>query len=102
MSHAISKGAMLVGEKGLEADGLYKRESIAAREPTRAEVEVARRALSVVPGGADRLAYARVDLVPGSDAEPLVMELELTEPSLFMSTAPGSPDRFAEAIAARV
>ncbi len=31
----------------------------------------------------------------------MLMELELTEPSLFMIAAPGSPQRFAEAIVKR-
>ena len=42
-----------------------------------------------------RLGYARVDLVPGANGEPLVIELELTEPSLFLGTAPGSAQRLA-------
>ena len=99
-SHAISKGAMLAADRGLEAGGLYKGEKITASEPTPAELELARRALAAVPGGAARLLYARVDLVPGADGSPVIMELELTEPSLFMHTAPGATNRFADAIAA--
>jgi hypothetical protein len=100
LSHTIAKGAMLVGERGL-ADGLYKEEDIVAREVTEAELAIARRALAAVPGGADQLAYARVDLVPGPDGTPLLIELELTEPSLFMGTSPGAAERFAQVIAAR-
>ena len=38
------------------------------------------------------LLYARVDLVPGDGGEPVLLELELTEPSLFLAagTAPHS------------
>jgi hypothetical protein len=46
-----------------------------------------------------RLLYARADLVRSGDAFRL-MELELVEPSMYLRTDPGSPDRFAEAIAA--
>ena len=46
--------------------------------------------------------YARVDLVPDVNGQPLVIELELTEPSLFLATAVGSADRFAEVIGALV
>jgi hypothetical protein len=99
-SHGIAKGAMLVGDRGTEAEGLYKQETITARQPTDAEMEVARLALDSVPGGPHRLLYARIDLVPAVDGAPLLMELELAEPSLFMHTAPGSVDRFADAIAA--
>ncbi|MCG8532793.1 MAG: hypothetical protein MI749_19350, partial [Desulfovibrionales bacterium] len=41
--------------------------------------------------------YARVDMVRG-DGEFLLMELELIEPSLFLSVDPGAPERFARAI----
>ena len=36
------------------------------------------------------LAYARVDLLPALGGH-LVLELELAEPSLFLTTAPGRP-----------
>ena len=98
-SHAIAKGAMLVGERGLEAGGLYLQESIATREPTDAEFDVATRALRAVPGGADRLAYARVDLVPDDDGKPLLIELELTEPSLYLAYSEGAALRFAHVLA---
>jgi hypothetical protein len=85
-----------------QVDGLYKPEEFAAREPTAAERDCAARALAAVPGGADRLLYARVDLIPGPAGDPLVIELELTEPSLFLDTADGAADRLAAAIAAAV
>ena len=67
-------------------------------EASPADLAVARRALEACPPG---LLYARVDLVGAVDA-PLVMELELIEPGLFLPEGPGSADRFAAAIAARV
>jgi hypothetical protein len=98
-SHAVTKGAMLVDQRELVA-GMYKAETITPRTPSDAELALARAALAAVPGNAERLAYARVDLVPGPDGAPLIIELELTEPSLFMGTAPGSPERFARALLA--
>ena len=77
-------------------------EHITAREPSAAELEVARAVLAAVPGGADSLLYARVDLIPGPDGGPTLIELELTEPSLFLRTAPASADRLAEAILKRL
>jgi len=95
-SHAIRKGPMLVGpDTGVE--GLYVPEAITPREPTEAERAVARRALAAAPTG---LLYARVDLIPGVDGEPLLVELELTEPSLFFAFAEGAAERFADAVAA--
>ena len=46
--------------------------------------------------------YARVDLVPGPDGEPVLMELELVEPCLYLHEAPATAERLAEAIAAEV
>ncbi len=66
-----------------------------------AELAVAAAALAQAPGGADGLLYARIDLV-GSETEPLVMELELIEPDLFLSHAPGSVELLARAIIARL
>jgi hypothetical protein len=100
-SHAINKSAMLGDHGRDEVAGLYKAETITADQPTAAEMALARRVLAATPGGAARLTYARIDLVPAEvTGEPLLIELELTEPSLFMATAPGSEERFAEAIVA--
>ena len=51
-----------------------------------------------MPGGPDRLLYARVDLLPDEAGDPVVIELELTEPSLWLSSSPGAADRLAAAI----
>lgn len=72
------------------------REQIEPRAPSDAEREVAPAALVVVPGGADLL-YARVDLVPCPD-RPVLLELELVEPSLFLGYATGAADRLAAAM----
>lgn len=106
-SHAICKGAMLAAEVAHpleESSGLYLEENISAREPSDAERAVGTAALAVVTArfGAAPL-YARVDLLP-SAAGPVVVELELTEPSLFLQYGIGSdPARaFAIAIAERL
>ncbi len=96
-SHAIRKGPMLSGPD-LAVAGLYKEEEITLRTPSKSEREVAAGALAAVPGGAERLLYARVDLIPGSDGSPLVVELELAEPSLYMASAVGAASRLAHAI----
>jgi glutathione synthase/RimK-type ligase-like ATP-grasp enzyme len=71
-----------------------------AHQATVAERAVAQRALDTVSATmAVTLLYARVDLVGSADA-PLVMELELIEPELFLPMAPGSADRLADAIGA--
>jgi hypothetical protein len=100
-SHAIRKGPMLAGPSRA-VEGLYHEEEVTERVPSAAELAVARRALAEIPGGSDRLLYARVDLIPGPDGRPLLVELELTEPSLFLGHDPGAPARLAAAIAAKV
>jgi hypothetical protein len=94
-SHAIRKGPLLTGSG--ERTGEDKEETL-ARTPSPAELEVARRVLAAVPGGADRLHYARVDLIPGPAGEPVLLELELAEPSLFLAWSDHAADRLAEAI----
>ncbi len=42
-----------------------------------------------------------MDLLAGDDG-PLVLELELVEPSLFLDHVPGSADRMAAAVLARL
>ena len=96
-SHAIRKGPMLRGPDPAVAE-LFVTENITAREPTAAERSLAQTTLHAVPGGPDLL-YARVDLLDAG-AGPVVVEVELTEPSLFFGTAAGSAERFAAAIAA--
>jgi hypothetical protein len=97
-SHAIRKGPMLAGpDTGTES--LYVAEAITARTPTDTEYAVARQVLAAAPEG---LLYARVDLIPGPDGSPVLVELELTEPSVFLAYADSAPERFANAIAARL
>ncbi len=100
-SHGIRKGALLTGPDTGRAPEDYV-EDIAPRVPSPAELAVAAQVLDAVPGGAKRLLYARVDLIPGPDGDPILVELELTEPSLFFRQADGSADRFADAILARL
>jgi len=98
-SHAIRKGPLLgSGEAALDETGLFVPEDISPREPQAAELALADAVLDGVPADRSRLLYARVDLVPGPDGEPVLLELELTEPSLFLAHGTGAAERFAAAI----
>jgi O-ureido-D-serine cyclo-ligase len=98
-SHAIRKGPLLRrGEDPTRA--LFATEHITPREPDAAEIDVAKRTLAVNPFSKPLL-YARVDLIRDDTGAPCVLELELTEPSLFFAHAPGSARRFARAIVGR-
>lgn len=102
-SHAIRKGPLLQrGVVGVTIDGLFLEESIDPREPTSSQLDVAHAAVAAIPGGFDRVLYARVDLISGPDGSPQLLELELTEPSLFLDHGAGAPALFARAIQARM
>jgi len=97
-SHGFRKGPILELDAPA-TDQLFAPEVISAREPTPAQRAVADAALAASPPD---LLYARVDLVPGPDGEPVVIELELAEPSYFVEVDPPAADRFAAAVRRRV
>jgi glutathione synthase/RimK-type ligase-like ATP-grasp enzyme len=98
-SHAIRKGPLLAAG-GAAVEGLFARETIEPRFPAADELGVARRAIGSIPGA--RPLYARVDLVRDDRGVPRLLELELAEPSLFFTQAPGSADRLAQLVALRL
>jgi len=100
-SHAIRKGAILRPDVEY-VGGLFAKEDIRRRDPSGDERAVADRVLSLVPGGAGGLLYARVDVAPGPEGRPVLLELELAEPSLFFACSDGAERRLARAIADRL
>ena len=100
-SHAARKAAILSRDMSWST-GIYADEKVAFATPSDAERDLAALILETLPSivpDAARLAYARVDLLPTSDG-PVVLELELTEPSLFLGLDPAAPARAAAAFAA--
>ncbi len=97
-SHAIRKGPLLRRQAG-STRALFAPEHIAARTPSAQERAVADQVLAAQPFG--RLPYARVDLLPSPEG-PRLLELELTEPSLFLDHAPGSAARLVAALQRRL
>lgn len=102
-SHAVRKGPMLAATSAhaVDAEVLYVEEEISVRTPSPAELDTGASALAALRDrfGADQL-YTRVDLLPSPDG-PVVVELELTEPSLFLHYGTDAAERFAAAIVAR-
>jgi glutathione synthase/RimK-type ligase-like ATP-grasp enzyme len=101
LSHAFRKGPLLAVGGG-PVTGLYAEESISPRTASAAERAVAGAVLAAASRllGVDLL-YARVDLLDGPDGSPVLLELELCEPSFFLATDPAAADRFAAAAARR-
>jgi O-ureido-D-serine cyclo-ligase len=91
-SHAIRKGPLLRRGEGPTRE-LFAAEDIAARVPKLDELRTGERALGAIPFATPL--YARVDLLRDAAAAPCVLELELTEPSLYFAYAAGSAERFA-------
>jgi len=86
LTHAVRKAPRLDS----------KDESITGPVPiSPSEAEVARAALAVVDAP---LLYARIDVAPGPDGTPRVMELELIEPSLYFPYSREALERFVRAV----
>jgi glutathione synthase/RimK-type ligase-like ATP-grasp enzyme len=91
-SHSLSRRAAL--PHGRAEDVLYLEEALGPYDATPDERRVAAAALGLVP---DPTLYARVDLLGGA-----VLELEVVEPSLYLTYGHGAADRLAAAVAARL
>jgi glutathione synthase/RimK-type ligase-like ATP-grasp enzyme len=89
LTHAIRKSPRFGGDD----------ERVSGAQPIAPEERaLAEKAVAAVPS---RLLYARVDMARDADGAPMLMELELIEPSLFLRQSPAALDRLADAIAAR-
>ncbi len=95
VSHAVTKlparGEFRIHE---HRGGTY-----AQVEPSAAQLELALGACEVARAvtGEDLL-YARADLVAGDDGRPLLMELELIEPSLYLHTVPAATEHLTDLV----
>ncbi len=99
-SHAIRKGPLLERGEGVQQDR-DQREVISPRAPTAAQLDVAEQVLAAIPstlGTAESLAYARIDLVTDPEGAPRLIELELTEPSLFLDHAEEGAERLIDVL----
>jgi hypothetical protein len=106
-SHAVRKGAMLPQSAAYElASGLSTSlsliERITPRAPDAAELRLGGQVLDLIRArfGEDLL-YTRIDLLPTPDG-PVLIELELTEPSLFLEHAAAAAGQLAAAVANRL
>jgi hypothetical protein len=91
LTHAVRKSPRFEGED----------ESVSAEAMpiSPAEASLARRGIEAVHGP---VLYARIDVAPGPDDEPLLMELELVEPSLFFPQCPEALERYVAAVGRRL
>ncbi len=92
LTHAIRKTPRFQGQ-----DEDVSTEAMPISE---AEAALAEQAVAAVRHRGDLL-YARIDMAPGPDGSPVLMELELIEPSLFFPQGPGGLQRFVAAVGLR-
>ena len=94
-SHAARKRVVLPEGRAME---VYA-ESLDPYEPDDEQLAVASAVMRHVQERFGTPTYARVDLVRGDDGRPLVLEVELVEPSLFLPQAPpGAVTRLVSAL----
>lgn len=105
-SHGVTKAAMLPpgtvhDVTATTSHSLFVTERMSRAEPSEAERAVADAVMREVARRFPApMLYARVDLLPTGDG-PVVLELELVEPSLFLAYCDGGAQRFAATIASR-
>ncbi len=93
LTHAIRKNPRWDGED----------ESVTATSvPISAEEEALAHAAVAVAQRHGALLYARIDVAPGPAGPPVVMELELIEPSLFFPQGPAGLRRYVSAVLRRL
>ena len=88
-SHAFRKEPILASTVEWDS-AMFAREQVAAAIPSPAERSLGELIIAALPA----TAYARVDLLPTDDG-PVLLELEVIEPSLFLHLDPAAPSRAA-------
>jgi hypothetical protein len=101
-SHAVRVGPLLGAGEGVIDRRWERFVPMEAIAPTPAQLGAARHVLAAVQAEvAQPLLYARVDLLAGPTAEPLLGEVELVDPSLFLRFAAPAAGLLAAAIKAQ-
>ena len=95
-SHAFAKGPLLAQAKNMSG-GLYAEEEIGVRQPTAEQLLIGERAVKWLLSRFGKLLYARVDLLPTAQG-PVIIEIELTEPSLYLLLHPEAATELANAL----
>lgn len=110
LSHSLRKQAVLRPDEVAPvradrlgaAEAMYDPELVLAGSAQPDEVELAERIIAHVNERfKTELLYGRVDMLRGGDGDPVLLELELVEPNLYLGQAPKAASRLADAILVR-
>jgi hypothetical protein len=93
-SHAIHKGALLQADVGV-TERLWEQQVISDARPRQDQQLLAETVMGAVARTVGPTTYARVDVVDGPGGIPLVLEVEVVEPSLFLSHWPDAARQLA-------
>lgn len=96
-SHAFRKGALLGADAGV-VDRLWERMVITPVAPRPDQLAAAEAAMAAAAQLVGPTAYGRVDLLDADTGPPVVLEVELVEPALYLAGAPGAAARLAAVI----
>jgi glutathione synthase/RimK-type ligase-like ATP-grasp enzyme len=105
-SHVLRKRAVLrpdeeapIRRKGIAAaEVMFDEDLVGGGEATEEERATAAEILDWVAERFEAPLYARVDLVPGTDGRPVLLELEAVEPNFYLHASQGAAARLAEAV----
>jgi hypothetical protein len=108
LSHVLRKRAVLApDEVAPRADGalapaaaMLREDLVIAGEAAPAEIALAHRVMGTVSERFGTPLYARVDLVMNPQDRPVLLELEVIEPALYLDQSAGAAERLADAIRA--
>ena len=98
-SHAFRKGPIFRGTEQVH-NGAFIDEEISARTASPAELTLGNQVLALLAQRfIDSPLYARIDMVTNASGVPEIMEIELTEPSLYLHLDTDAPSRAATVLA---
>jgi hypothetical protein len=90
--------APLAEGEGAAAAAMYDEDLVVPGSAGEGELRLADAAHDEISERFGTPLYARVDLVPGDDGEPLLIELEALDPNLYLRQAADAPRLLAEAV----